>query len=135
MQKILILVLSLMIASCSVTKDKELSKDSSITYEQAFSIINKEIEEQNPAILSYLAKRMEYENSISLDSKGNCYAIPGEGITLVMRINKNGVIDLVLSNIENEKSKCFRRAYFGTKFEKPSVFPIYRYSLMGYKEN
>jgi len=124
-----------MIASCSIKTNNELSKSSSITYEEAFSIINKEIEEQNPAILSYLAKRLEYENSISLDSKGNCYAIPGEGITLVTRINKNGVIDLVLSNVENEKSKCFRKAYIGTKFEKPLVFPIYRYSLMGYKEN
>lgn len=101
-----------------------------MTFEEAFKFIDKEIAEKDPAIIEYLGRRLAFENSIGLDSKGNCYAIPAKTVILVSRINQAGVIDLVIADAENARSECFRNTYLNTQFDSPPVSPIYRFNIM-----
>ena len=101
-------------------------------FETANIAWNKQKTENDPARMKYLIERMEYGNSISLDEKNNCYSKPGGGITQIVIINKDGVIEKIVSNIENEKSECFKGVYMGTKFKAPPFAPIYDKMLMGY---
>lgn len=103
-----------------------------LTFEEAVALAQNQVKEASSERSEYLKSRMGYENSIALDEQGFCYSIPGGGITQVIRINKEGVIDLVLSNIENPKSKCFRETYLDTKFSPPPFAPIYQEMLIGY---
>jgi len=80
----------------------------------------------------YIRQRMEYENSIDLDAKGDCYAIPGNGITQILVISSEGVIESVIANEDNEKSRCFKKSYLGTKYKAPPFSPFYRKMKMGY---
>ncbi|WP_445360969.1 hypothetical protein ACJJIL_00945 [Microbulbifer sp. EKSA005] len=105
---------------------------SAIDFDEAVSLAAQQFKEKNQSRVDYLIERMEYENSISLDEQGDCYSIPGGGITQVIRINKEGIIDLVLSSASNAKSECFRKVYLGTKYKRPPIAPIYQKMLMGY---
>lgn len=103
-----------------------------VDFEEASTIAKQQFEMGDQSRIAYLNERMEYENEISLDEKGGCYHIPGNGITQVIRINSDGVVDLVVSSVSNVKSKCFRDAYVGTKYKAPPMAPIYQIMLMGY---
>tara|TARA_R110002124_G_scaffold237792_1_gene403068 strand:- start:3232 stop:3621 length:390 start_codon:yes stop_codon:yes gene_type:complete len=104
----------------------------SLEFDEAFQIADEQFKSKLSGREAYLLERMEYENSIGLDERGNCYAHPGGGVTLVIRINETGVLDLVLSNIENTKSECFKKLYLGTKYKAPPIAPIYQIMKMGY---
>ncbi len=90
--------------------------------------------ESNPTNSEYLTRRQEFENSIMLDEKDNCYSIDNKPIYLIIRINKTGVVDNVLSNEENDKAKCFRKVYLGSSFDAPPNGPIYVKKKMGLDE-
>ncbi len=64
-------------------------------FEEAESIAKRQSMDRDLAVESYLNERMEYENSIYLDERGGCYGLPGGGVTQIIRINEEGVIDLV----------------------------------------
>jgi hypothetical protein len=102
-----------------------------INYGGANLMVQQQNAQQDTEILNYLSDRMEYEKNIRLDEKGSCYSLPGGQIIQIIRINKQGVIDLVVSNIENDKSKCFKKTYLGTKFKEPPKYPIYQQMHMG----
>lgn len=128
---ILIFTSLLLTASCSETGSKSSKAvEIPMTFEEAFKFVDKQIAEKDPAIIEYLGRRLAFENSIGLDGKGNCYAIPGKTVTLVSRINQAGVIDLVIADAENERSKCFKNIYLNTQFDSPPVSPIYRFNIM-----
>jgi len=97
-----------------------------------FEEADKLIKPYDEATISYLNERMEYENSIPLDERDGCYALPGGGITQIIRINQDGIIDLVVSNLKNERSECFRKTYLGSKFKAPPKAPIFIKQRMGY---
>ncbi|HMW47316.1 MAG TPA: hypothetical protein PKD17_01865 [Cellvibrionaceae bacterium] len=121
----------LLTASCSKSGSaSSKAAETPMTFEEAFKFVDKQIAEKDPTIIEYLGRRMAFENSISLDFKGNCYAIPGKTVTLVSRINQAGVIDLVIADAENERSECFKNTYLNTRFDSPPVSPIYRFNIM-----
>jgi hypothetical protein len=102
-----------------------------VNFNGADLVAQRQYSVQDPEILNYLSERTDYENSILLDEKGNCYNFPGGQIIQIIRINKDGIVDLVVSNIENSKSKCFKSNYLGTKYKKPPKYPIYQKMWMG----
>jgi hypothetical protein len=135
MKNLLIIFLTLIVCSCALDRNRYENKSQKITYQEAISLNEKQYLEKNSKIIDYLNRRLEYENSISLYESNKCYLLPGGGVTLIMRVNKLGIIDLVLSEKENSKTECYRKTYLGTKFEKPEVFPLYFKAQMDYKSN
>jgi hypothetical protein len=87
---------------------------------------------KDQALLDYSAERMSYNNSIRLDEKGNCYTKAKGKVTLILVINKQGVIESVASDVNNEKSKCFINAYLGSTYKAPPSAPFYDKLIMGH---
>ena len=135
MKNLLIISLTLIVCSCAWDRNSTGNTTQKISYQEALSLNEKQYLEKNSKIIDYLNKRLEYENSISLYESNKCYLLPGGGVTLIMRINKLGVIDLVLAEKENSKTECYRKTYLNTKYGKPEVFPIYTKAQMDYKSN
>ena len=135
MKKLLLTCLTFLVFSCAGNKSAIQNSNQEVSYQEAISLNEKQYLEKNPKIINYIDKRIEYENSISLYESNKCYLLPGGGVTLVMRINKQGVIDLVLAEKENSKTECYRKTYLGTKYGKPEIFPIYVKAQMDYKTN
>lgn len=106
-----------------------------LDFDEVNALIKKQWREDSPEVSEYLKERMEYENSIRQDERGGCYGIPGDGITQILRINADGIVDLVVSSSSNAKSECFRQIYLGTKYKKPPSAPIYRKMMMGYSSS
>ena len=83
------------------------------------------------ATQAYITERMEHGNRIRLDERDNCYAKSPGQINQVVRINADGEIDLVLSDIDNEMSRCFKQTYLGQSFKPPPSAPLYLRMTMG----
>ncbi|MBW7469479.1 hypothetical protein [Marinobacter sp. F4218] len=111
------------------------SISAALDFEQAEKLLKKQWIEGDPEVAAYSEERMQYENSIRLDERGGCYGIRGDGITQILRINEEGVVDQVVSSSKGPKSECFRELYLGTKFKKPPKAPIYRKMMMGYSSS
>lgn len=103
-----------------------------ISFAMDYSEAEKLIQPYDQATNNYLNERLAHENNIALDEKGGCYSLPGGGITQIIRINQSGIIDLVVSNVKNQKSECFKNTYFGSTFKAPPTAPIYIKQQMGY---
>jgi hypothetical protein len=135
MKNSLIIFFTLLIYSCAWDGNVTKNPKQKINYQEAISLNKNQYLESNPTIINYLNERLEYENSISLYESNKCYLLPDGGVTLVMRINRKGIIDLVLAEKENSRTECYRNTYLGTKYVKPEVFPIYVKVQMDYKSN
>jgi len=134
MNVVILVLLVLFTTSCSGGAGKGAAENAP-SYQQAVDFQNRQVQENNPVIAKYFQERIEYENSISLYESKKCYLLPGGGVTLLMRINRKGVIDLVLSEQENSKTQCYRDTYLGTKFKEPEIFPLYAKVRMDYKNS
>jgi hypothetical protein len=119
------------IAACSSVSKKQYVP----SYAEALELNKIETEKKDPRVISYLNERIKYENEIALYESKRCYLIPGGGVTLISRVNKKGVIDLVLAETENLKTKCYRETYLGKKFKSPEVYPLYFKMQMDYGNN
>ncbi len=134
MNVVILVLLVLLTTSCSTGAVKSTAKNTP-TYRQAVDFQNMQVLENNPVVAKYIRERAEYEFSISLYGSKKCYLLPGGGVTLLMRINRKGVIDLVLSEQENSKTQCYRDTYLGTKFKEPEIFPLYAKARMDYENS
>jgi hypothetical protein len=90
-----------------------------------FSEAEKLIKPYDSATRSYLYERIAYENDAISAEKAKCNDLPGDGITQILRINQDGVVDLVISNTKSEKAECFEKVYLGKAFKAPPSAPIY----------
>jgi hypothetical protein len=115
--------------SCSLSfaDDKDFNRVENLWQKQS--------QERNSDRSKYLIELLAQQNDMHLDEQGGCYEKPGSGITQIVTIDKNGVITSVVSNVENQKSECFRSLYLGKKFPQPPFAPIYDKMEMGYRKS
>jgi hypothetical protein len=88
----------------------------------------------DPARIKFLMAVLDEQNSLHLDEQGDCYKIPGDGVTQIVIFNADGIIQSVISEIESAKSECFKSLYLGRKTLKPPYAPIYDKMEMGYRK-
>lgn len=99
-----------------------------------FSEAEKLIKSYDSATRTYLYERMTSEVDQAADEKRVCNQLPGGGVTQILRINQEGAIDLVVSNVQTEQSACFEKLYMGRTFKAPPTAPIYIKHKVGYNK-
>jgi hypothetical protein len=97
-----------------------------------FSEAEKLIKPYDAATRNYLYERAAHESNSSIDKKNQCRDLPSGGVTQILRINQEGVIDLVVSSVKNQKSDCLEKSYLGRAFKAPPRAPIYIKQKTGY---
>lgn len=111
---------------------------SAIAFQDDFFVANEKWKAQsqlkNPERMKYLEAVLEIDNSKNQDEVDGCYYLGSGGITQIIVINSDGVVDEVISESKSEKSECFKKVYLGLKYPKPPFSPIYDKMLMGYPE-
>ena len=100
----------------------------SMSFEEAIKLTGS----YDEPVMEYLNQRLAYENKNKLDAKGDCYSLPGDGVPIIIRIDKSGVVDEVYLKSGGEKSLCFKKTYMSTAFGTPPKAPIYVIKLMDY---
>jgi hypothetical protein len=88
------------------------------------------------AYQTYAAEFSQFNNHFHLDEKGGCYGLaPGPvDLMLVITHPDNGefaVIEQVLSDVDNAKTRCFKRSYGGIRTKIPPFFPFVLQMTMG----
>lgn len=97
-----------------------------------FSEAEKLIKSYDSATRAYLYDRLASEGDQLADGKRICGELPGGGVTQILRINQEGAIDLVVSNVQTEQSACFEKLFMGRTFKAPPTAPIYIKHKVGY---
>lgn len=97
-----------------------------------FSEAEKLIKPYDPPTRSYLIQRVTDDSGIALDEKKVCAELPGGGVTQILRINQEGVVDLVVSNVQTPQSECYEKVYLGRAYKTPPSAPIYIKQKVGY---
>ncbi len=97
-----------------------------------FSEAEKLIKPYDTATRGYLIQRMTDDSGMALDEKKICSELPGDGVTQIIRINEEGVVDLVISNVQTPQSECYEKIYTGRAYKSPPSPPVYIKQKMGY---
>lgn len=85
---------------------------------------------------SYAAEFSQFNNHFHLDSKDGCYALASGPVELMLVIShpdndEFAVIERVLSDVDNAKSKCFEKTYRGVRTKIPPFLPFVLQMRMG----
>ena len=97
-----------------------------------FSEAEKLIKQYDASTRSYLIQRVTDDSSIALDEKKACSELPGGGVTQILGINQDGVVDLVVSNVQTPQSECYEKIFLGRAYKVPPSAPVYIKQKMGY---
>ena len=78
---------------------------------------------------TYAAEFAQFNNHFRLDEKGGCYTIGKERVELMLVIthrqgDEYALIDQALSNVDNAKASCFKKAYGGIRTKVPPFLPF-----------
>jgi hypothetical protein len=85
---------------------------------------------------TYSAEFAQFNNHFHLDEKDGCYALAPGPVNLMLVISHAGndefaVIEQVLSDVDNAKSRCFKNTYRGIHTKIPPFFPFVLQMGMG----
>jgi hypothetical protein len=77
----------------------------------------------------YMVEFVYFNNHYHLDSKDGCYAKKDGRIIQFLVVNHHkdaqyAVIESVVSNVDNDKSRCFTKAYKNAKVRTPPYSPF-----------
>lgn len=97
-----------------------------------FSEAEKLIKQYDSATRNYLYERITFESGEALDAKRACTELPGGGVTQILRINQDGAVDMVVSNVQTPQAECFEKLYLGRVFKAPPSAPVYIKHKVGY---
>jgi len=78
---------------------------------------------------SYAAEFSQFNNHFHLDEKGGCYALASGPVSLMLVISRPqnsefAVIERVLTDVDNAKTRCFEKSYGGVQVKAPPFFPF-----------
>lgn len=71
-----------------------------------------------------------FNNANRIDQKGDCYSLGGATEDLILVQNEQGVIQYVVPEHENEKTRCFQAVFLEQKYPTPPFAPFYHYMRM-----
>jgi hypothetical protein len=117
-------VLAVLLAASSASAAPHVT-----TFEQAQRVFD--YQAKDAATQAYVDAWIEFNNAHHLDEKGNCYAMPGGSLVLILEIDAKGKVVGYFADQDNERSRCWRKAYFGVRFPRPPYAPIYHRLVMG----
>ena len=77
----------------------------------------------------YAAEFAQFNNHFHLDEKDGCYALGSGPVELMLIISQPdssefAVIEQVLSDVDNEKARCFEKSYRGVRTKRPPFLPF-----------
>jgi hypothetical protein len=77
----------------------------------------------------YTTEFTQFNNHFHLDEKDGCYALNPGPVNLMLVISHQdndefAVIEQVLSDVDNAKSRCFKNTYRGIHTKIPPFFPF-----------
>ncbi len=78
----------------------------------------------------------QFNNSHHLDEKGGCYGLSRGPVTIYLVIKHNvgekfAVVEQVVSDVDNAKSRCFKKTYNGLPTKAPPFLPFVLQMKMG----
>ncbi len=84
----------------------------------------------------YSAEFAQVNNHFHLDEKDGCYALAAGPVELMLVISQQdssefAVIERVLSDVDNEKARCFEKSYRGVHTKLPPFLPFVLQMGMG----
>lgn len=74
---------------------------------------------------AYAAEWAEFNNSHKLDERDGCYFKATGSLVQVLEIDKSGKIVGYYTDVDNERSRCWKKSYLGTVFPPPPVSPYW----------
>ena len=77
----------------------------------------------------YASAFAQFNNHFHLDSKDGCYAMAPGPVNLLLVIShpnndEFAMVEQVLSDVDNAKSRCFQKTYGGIRTKAPPFFPF-----------
>jgi hypothetical protein len=77
----------------------------------------------------YATEFTQFNNHFHLDEKDGCYALGSGPVELMLIISQPdnsefAVIEQVLSDVDNEKARCFEKSYRGVRTKRPPFLPF-----------
>ena len=84
----------------------------------------------------YAAEFAQFNNHFHLDEKDGCYGLASGPVDLMLVIthpdnDEFAVIERVMSNVDNAKSRCFEKTYRGVRTKLPPYLPFVLQMGMG----
>jgi len=78
---------------------------------------------------SYVSEFTQFNNHFGLDTKNGCYALSPGPVNLMLVITHRdraefAVVEQVVSDVDNAKSQCFKKTYFGIRTKIPPFEPF-----------
>lgn len=92
------------------------------TFDEAQVLFEKD--KEKPEFQKYLGGFADWNNANKLDTRGDCYRLGLETVTLFLVIGSSGIIEQVLTELESPKAACFVKSYLGQQWKKPPYSPI-----------
>lgn len=78
---------------------------------------------------AYLSEFVQFNNHFQLDQKDGCYDLSPKPVNLMLIISNTtndefAVVERVLSDFDNAKSRCFKKSYRGIRTKIPPYLPF-----------
>jgi hypothetical protein len=78
---------------------------------------------------AYAAEFSQFNNHFHLDEKDGCYRLAPGPVELMLVITHSGgdkfaIIERVLSDVDNQKARCFKQTYGGIQTKIPPYLPF-----------
>lgn len=75
----------------------------------------------NAMATRYEDESIRFNNEKKLDEKGNCHGMSKYPVIIILVLDANGKVTSSMTDVNNAKAECFRRAYTGVQFPKPPM--------------
>ncbi len=69
---------------------------------------------------------LAFNNANKLDMKGNCHGKSAYPVVILLTLDASGRVTDTMTDVQNSKAECFRKAYAGVQFPKPPVAPYFK---------
>ncbi|WP_229518401.1 hypothetical protein [Massilia sp. PAMC28688] len=80
----------------------------------------------NAKNMKYEDESLAYNNANKLDMKGNCHGMSIYPVTILLTLDASGRVTDTMTDVQNKKAECFRKAYANVQFPKPPVAPYFK---------
>jgi len=85
---------------------------------------------------NYASEFSQFNNHFHLDENDGCYALAPGPVSLMLVVshhesNEFAVVEQVLSDVDNSKSRCFKKSYRGIRTKIPPFLPFVLQMGMG----
>lgn len=74
---------------------------------------------------AYATEWAEFNNNHKLDERDGCYFKATGPLVQILEIDKSGKIVGYYTDVDNERSRCWKKSYLGTVFPPPPVSPYW----------